>query len=651
MRTEVVPGEVEGTTSIPETLRVAGKKEGKMPVEWQKGALLGEGAYGRVYMGMDTGSGELLAVKEVELGRVGATGGVAALKQEIDVLSRVSHANIVEFRGAFEEEDRMYIFLEYMPSGSVASVISQFSAFSEDVVAMYSVQILDALAYLHGMNIVHRDIKASNLLLGTGGVVKLADFGSAVVLEGPRGAKKGASGDVSARQSDSGSATPSLGTADVQLTGTPAYLAPEMILDASACSPASDIWAFGCSVLEMASGKMPWSNVDSSVAAMYRIAHTQEHPPIHDTASGPLQAFLKRSFAPDPASRPSAHELGEDIFLASAVSLLSARRAPTAGLTTQLHTSFTSAHVSSSPKEPFAHRRNSPRERSGTRSPRLRGPAGRRKKKSNLAFSPSLSALSSNVSASPASTNMGGASPNSFVSATSQLTSTKSFRSQRFHKRRTSFGSVSHSRAGSTTGFVYSPTTPASPVIDSSSRVFHYTGSNLSNANMAETISHSEVESVSTPFARSPQQVQVPPIKVSPAVGRRGGKSSSPRIGGESESSPSSRHREEAPARRRAATTGTAQLSTSSSSSSSSLSSSHSSISEAAASFGLGAGPNRRRQLGAGSSEDRVRVGPGPGSGPGPGAGAGSSSSFGTLTIDVVSTQRKLAPAVRVVRQ
>jgi serine/threonine protein kinase len=153
---------------------------------WRRGELLGQGAYGSVYLGLNTDTGQLLAVKQVQLSSVRTKHGdqlLSALEAEIALMSGLEHENIVRYVGSQRSAAHLNIFLEFVSGGSLSSVLKSFGRFSEKLVKLYIVQILAGLDYLHRHHILHRDIKGANILIHESGVVKLADFGAATRLE------------------------------------------------------------------------------------------------------------------------------------------------------------------------------------------------------------------------------------------------------------------------------------------------------------------------------------------------------------------------------------------------------------------------------------------------------------------------------------
>lgn len=134
---------------------------------WQRGQLLGEGSFGRVWMALDEASGELQAVKEVPIelpDTPQAKHAARQLEEEVRVLQRIAHRNIVRYVGAQRDDGRFYVFLEYIAGGSVASLLAQFGPFRERVVRNYSRQLATGLEFLHSRGVLHRVRSSLHLL-------------------------------------------------------------------------------------------------------------------------------------------------------------------------------------------------------------------------------------------------------------------------------------------------------------------------------------------------------------------------------------------------------------------------------------------------------------------------------------------------------
>ena len=104
----------------------------------------------------------------------GAAEAALALQQEIVVLSSLHHPNIVRYIGSEMEENSISLFMEYEHGGSISSLLAKFTKFTEAVAAAYAKQVLAGLLYLHQRDIIHRDIKGGNILVGSRGVVKVS---------------------------------------------------------------------------------------------------------------------------------------------------------------------------------------------------------------------------------------------------------------------------------------------------------------------------------------------------------------------------------------------------------------------------------------------------------------------------------------------
>ncbi|KAF8634471.1 hypothetical protein AX15_000912 [Amanita polypyramis BW_CC] len=284
-------------------------------IRWQQGRFIGAGAFGSVYLAVNLDSGSLMAVKEIKFQELtGMSNLYAQIKDELSVMEMLHHPNVVEYYGIEVHRDRVYIFEEYCQGGSLAQLLEHGRIEDEGIIQVYTMQMLEGLAYLHSKGIVHRDIKPDNILLDHLGVIKFVDFGAAKIL-----AKNQRSIQRSRRGTEwsSYSQMPSLNGVGVMsngLTGTPMYMSPEVIKnDKRGRHGAMDIWSLGCVVLEIATGKKPWSNLDNEWAIMFHIGVATQHPLLPEP--GQLSEmginFIKQCLIIDPLHRPTAEELTE----------------------------------------------------------------------------------------------------------------------------------------------------------------------------------------------------------------------------------------------------------------------------------------------------------------------------------------------------
>ena len=278
----------------------ATRAKDQVPRNWTCGDLLGQGAFGSVYLGLDNDTGRLMAVKQVSLGHAGGASSakiaehIRSLESEVDTLKLLDHPNIVRYIGTERNAKLINIFLEFVPGGSIASLLTNFGPFKEPVVKMYTKQILLGLEYLHNNGIMHRDIKGANILVENTGLVKLADFGASKKIE-----------DLV-----------TIGSGANSVKGTPYWMAPEVITQTGHGRKA-DIWSVACTVIEMATGKPPWSQYGSQVSAMFHIAKSKGPPLIPQDLSPECKDFLYLCFNRNWRERPSATTLLDHPFLAN----------------------------------------------------------------------------------------------------------------------------------------------------------------------------------------------------------------------------------------------------------------------------------------------------------------------------------------------
>lgn len=233
-RAERAPSSSSSTSSV-----ASANSPKPLNLAWKKGDLIGRGGFGSVYKGL-LSNGQSVAVKVLELPPdVDPTKSSthASFMKEIDMLKALKHPNIVRYIGSTVEAHTINVFLEYVPGGSIASMVSKYGPFDEHMIKLFARHILQALSYLHHNNIAHRDVKGANILVDTQGVAKLADFGC--------------SKSISVKSSGPGENFQTM-------LGTPYWMAPE-VMRQEGHGRMADIWSFGCTLVEMASGKPPWA--------------------------------------------------------------------------------------------------------------------------------------------------------------------------------------------------------------------------------------------------------------------------------------------------------------------------------------------------------------------------------------------------------
>ncbi|CAF1115567.1 unnamed protein product [Rotaria sordida] len=246
---------------------------------------LGQGTYGKVYVAHDRYTMKKFAVKEIPMRNPVYTD---VLENEIKILSTLSHKNIVTYYGSAIDRSKkqpfFQIIMEYVDGGSLSQHLSKFGQFQEPVIRNYTRQLLEGLQYLHENHILHRDIKSANILVNSRGEIKIADFGTSKRLAGLQ-----------------------LCTEDS--VGTLQYMSPDVVLvPPMGYGPEVDIWSVGCTVIEMATGKMPFHKIVNTGALLLKLGNERQPPDIPQELSDTAKDFLAKCFEPT-QKRPSAKDL------------------------------------------------------------------------------------------------------------------------------------------------------------------------------------------------------------------------------------------------------------------------------------------------------------------------------------------------------
>lgn len=282
------------------TPTTAEKSQYKRLFQYKKGPLIGKGTHANVYECLDLNSGELLAVKSFKIkgDSFRVSSYIEALKKEVMVLRSLGHRNIVKYHSCEISEDKENncsvadIILEYVSGGSIRKLLDKFGKLEEKVIGTYTRQILEGLTYLHLNDLVHRNLKGSNILIDTTGTIKLTDFG------------------CSGRPERFSEENPQDQPKAISKSST-FFSAPEVIMRKSQGKPA-DIWSVGCVIIEMLTGN---PSKDLNMDDFVRDISTGGHPPIPEGLSEHCKDFLLRTFKFHPEDRPSPLDLLEHPFI------------------------------------------------------------------------------------------------------------------------------------------------------------------------------------------------------------------------------------------------------------------------------------------------------------------------------------------------
>jgi serine/threonine protein kinase len=264
------------------------------PSKWQTSEIIGQGTFGQVLFAANLDTGELMAIKQIPImgfNLYSANEKIKGIEEEVEILSRLQHPNIVRYLGTHRDNKYFMIFMEYVAGGSISSLIHKYGRLNEGLIRVYARQILKGLRYLHYHKIIHRDIKGANVLVNNDGICKLADFGSAKRM-------------IHCEESSN----------NKSLKGTPNWMAPEVITQ-TGHGRFADIWSFGCLLVEMATGKPPWYYKTNHIAVMRHVCGDKVTPELPEDLSEEGKNFIESCFKRNPCDRPNASELLKHVFL------------------------------------------------------------------------------------------------------------------------------------------------------------------------------------------------------------------------------------------------------------------------------------------------------------------------------------------------
>jgi DNA-binding response OmpR family regulator len=250
-------------------------------------SLLGQGGMGSVYQARDRELDEAIAVKLLRPGLVQNPSLVDRFKTELRLTRRISHPNVVRTYDLGEFDGAYYITMEYVAGVTARELIDTRGTVAVSSTLAIATQLADALGVAHERGVIHRDIKPQNLLLDGDGVLKVMDFGVARLAERNAGV-----------------------TETGMVVGTPAYMAPEQLLDEEV-DARSDFYAVGVVLYECLTGRLPFE-ASSPVALIAKVLREDPPPPasLRDGIPQAFSSLILRLLAKRPDERVgSATEL------------------------------------------------------------------------------------------------------------------------------------------------------------------------------------------------------------------------------------------------------------------------------------------------------------------------------------------------------
>jgi len=254
--------------------------------------VIGRGQYGKAHLVLSEKDQRYFIAKTIELTCLSKKERETAT-QEVELLRRLDHPNIVDYQDNFFMSDTLVIIMQYCEGGDLQTYIKEKNKEKQRIrevqIMNYFVQVLQALQYIHHeKRILHRDLKTSNLfLMQSKQVVKLGDFGISRVLEGSI-------------------------EAAITVVGTPYYMSPE-VCENKPYTFKSDVWSLGCVLYELCMLKHAFS-ADNLLGLVYKIV-SDKYEPIPKMYSSNLNVLIQRMLEKDAEKRPSVRELLADAYV------------------------------------------------------------------------------------------------------------------------------------------------------------------------------------------------------------------------------------------------------------------------------------------------------------------------------------------------
>uniref|UniRef100_A0A8C4MB29 Serine/threonine-protein kinase TAO2 n=1 Tax=Equus asinus asinus TaxID=83772 RepID=A0A8C4MB29_EQUAS len=248
---------------------------------------IGHGSFGAVYFARDVRNSEVVAIKKMSYSGKQSNEKWQDIIKEVRFLQKLRHPNTIQYRGCYLREHTAWLVMEYC-LGSASDLLEVHKKPLQEVeIAAVTHGALQGLAYLHSHNMIHRDVKAGNILLSEPGLVKLGDFGSASIMAPAN-----------------------------SFVGTPYWMAPEVILamDEGQYDGKVDVWSLGITCIELAERKPPLFNMNA-MSALYHIA--QNESPVLQSGhwSEYFRNFVDSCLQKIPQDRPTSEVLLKHRFV------------------------------------------------------------------------------------------------------------------------------------------------------------------------------------------------------------------------------------------------------------------------------------------------------------------------------------------------
>lgn len=252
---------------------------------YELGRLLGQGTFAKVYYARNLKTGMSVAIKMIDKEKVFRVGLIDQIKREISVMRLVRHPNVVQLYEVMASKTKIYFVMEYAKGGELFNKVAK-GKLKEDAARKYFQQLISAVDFCHSRGVYHRDLKPENLLLDENGNLKVSDFGLSALAE--------------SKHQDGLLHT---------TCGTPAYVAPEVIIRKGYDGSKADIWSCGVILYVLLAGYLPFH--DSNLMEMYKKIGKGEFK-FPNWFPLEVRRLLSKILDPNPSTRISISKIMEN---------------------------------------------------------------------------------------------------------------------------------------------------------------------------------------------------------------------------------------------------------------------------------------------------------------------------------------------------
>lgn len=248
------------------------------PYDFEPLSIIGRGAFGEVRICRHKESGEVVAMKKMRKKEMLKKNQVGHVRAERDILAKANNPWIVQLKYSFQDQNNLYLVMEYLPGGDLMNLLIKKDILSEDEARFYVSEMILAIEIVHNLNYIHRDLKPDNVLLDKDGHIKLTDFGLCKHAEIRQSAPETR---YSSKHSDNFNALKNMLNKRMgykrnrqlaySTVGTPDYIAPE-VFGPKGYDETVDWWSVGVILFEMLVGYPPFFSDDSSITCQ-KILH------------------------------------------------------------------------------------------------------------------------------------------------------------------------------------------------------------------------------------------------------------------------------------------------------------------------------------------------------------------------------------------